>query len=104
MAGLIAGHGHGAGGASGITGIAPRARILSVQVTLEYDDPLNSDAAITQRLPAAIAAGIRYAVGHGASVIALPLDPGTLGPPPRRSRRRGRQRRRAGGGRLRARA
>jgi subtilisin family serine protease len=79
VASLIAGHGHGAGGVEGITGVAPGARILSIQVTLEYDDPLNSDAAITQRLPAAIAKGIRYAVGHGARVIALPLDPGTLG-------------------------
>ena len=79
VAGLIAGHGHGAGGASGSVGVAPRARILSVPVTLEYDDPLNSDAAITKRLPDAIAAGIRYAVAHGARVIALPLDPGTLG-------------------------
>ena len=34
---------------------------------------------MARRLPAAIAAGIRYAVGHGASIIALPLDPGTLG-------------------------
>jgi serine protease len=80
VASLIAGHGHGAHGAVGITGIAPGARILSVRVTLEYNDPLNSDAAITRRLPAAIAAGIRYAVAHGAGVIALPLDPGTLGP------------------------
>lgn len=80
VAGLIAGHGHGAGGATGITGVAPRARILSIPVTLEYDDPLNSDAAITRRLPGAIAAGIRYAVDHGARVVALPLDPGTQGP------------------------
>jgi subtilisin family serine protease len=79
VAGLIAGRGHGAGGATGSTGVAPRARILSVRVTLEYDDPLNSDTAITRRLPDAIAAGIRYAVDHGARVIALPLDPGTLG-------------------------
>ena len=79
VASLIAGHGHGSGGAKGITGVAPGARILSLQVTLEFDDPLNSDAAITRRLPAAIAAGIRYAVGQGATVIALPLDPGTLG-------------------------
>ena len=80
VAGLIAGHGHGAGGAEGSAGVAPRARILSVRVTLEYNDPLNSDASITRRLPDAIAAGIRYAVDHGARVIALPLDPGTLGP------------------------
>ena len=79
VASLIAGHGHGPGGTEGITGVAPAARILSLQVTLEYDDPLTADTAITQRLPAAIAAGIRYAVGHGATVIALPLDPGTLG-------------------------
>jgi subtilisin family serine protease len=79
VASLIAGHGHGSGGTDGVTGVAPAARILSLQVTLEFNDPLTSDAAVTQRLPAAIAAGIRYAVGHGATVIALPLDPGTLG-------------------------
>jgi hypothetical protein len=79
VASLIAGHGHGAGAAAGITGIAPAARILSVRVTLEYDDPLNSDPAVTKRIPDAIAAGIRYAVGSGARVIALPLDPSTLG-------------------------
>jgi subtilisin family serine protease len=78
VASLVAGRGHGSGGGEGVTGIAPGARILSLQVTLEYNDPLNSDAAITRRLPAAIAAGIRYAVGHGATVIALPLDPGAL--------------------------
>jgi hypothetical protein len=79
-ASLIAGHGHGPGGAAGITGVAPDAKILSLRVTLEYNDPLNSNPAITRLLPTAIADGIRYAVGHGASVIALPLDPGTLGP------------------------
>jgi Subtilase family len=80
VASLIAGRGHGPGGADGITGVAPRARILAIQVTLEYNDPLNTDHSVTRRLPDAIAAGIRYAVGHGAGVIALPLDPGTLGP------------------------
>jgi subtilisin family serine protease len=78
VASLIAGHGHGRGGAEGITGIAPGTRILSVQVTVEYNDPLDADAAVTGGLPAAIAKGIRYAVDHGASVISLPLDPGTL--------------------------
>ena len=81
VAGLIAGHGHGAGGSEGVTGIAPGARILSVQVTLEYNDPLDADASVTARLPAAIAAGIRYAVAHGATVISLPLDPGMMGAP-----------------------
>ncbi len=80
VASLIAGHGHGAGGTDGITGVAPRARVLAIQVTLEYNDPLNADSAITKRLTNAIASGIRYAVSHGAGVIALPLDPATLGP------------------------
>jgi subtilisin family serine protease len=80
VASLIAGHGHGTGGTGGITGVAPRARILAVQVTLEYNDPLNADSAITKRLANAIGTGISYAVSHGASVIALPLDPATLGP------------------------
>jgi len=79
VASLIAGHGHGPGGIEGVTGIAPGARILSVPVTVEYNDPLVFDTALTSRLPAAIAAGIRYAVAHGATVIALPLDPGRIG-------------------------
>ena len=79
VAGLIAGHGHAAGGSEGITGIAPAARILSVPVTLEYNDPLDADSTVTGQLPAAIAAGIRYAVAHGATVISLPLDPSAMG-------------------------
>ena len=79
VAGVIAGHGHGTGGEAGILGIAPAAKILSIRVSLEYNDPLNSDPAIARRLPAAIAEGITYAVDHGARVIDLPLDPGTAG-------------------------
>jgi Subtilase family len=79
VASIIAGHGHGAGDKSGIIGIAPQAKILSVRVTLEYNDPLNAISAITQRLPGAIAEGILYAVNRGAKVIDLPLDPGTFG-------------------------
>jgi len=79
VAGIIAGHGHGAGGQSGITGVAPGARILSVRVTLEFNDPLSSDPSVSRRLPGAIAEGITYAVAHGAKIIELPLDPGTLG-------------------------
>jgi len=79
VAALIAGHGHGAGRQSGIVGIAPAAKILSIRVDLEFNDPLNSDRALTRRLPGAIAAGITYAVNHGARVIDLPLDPGTFG-------------------------
>ena len=79
VASIIAGHGHGNSNHSGIIGIAPEARILSVRVTLEYNDPLNATGAITERLPSAIASGIVYAVDHGAKVIDLPLDPGTFG-------------------------
>jgi subtilisin family serine protease len=86
VASLIAGHGHGprdglGTGSQGVTGVAPGARILSLRVTLEYNDPRNAHASLTRGLPDSIAAGIRYAVSHGASVIALPLDPGTLGSP-----------------------
>jgi serine protease len=79
VASIIAGHGHGPGRQSGIVGVAPAARILSVRVNLEFNDPLNSDQAVARQLPGAIADGITYAVDHGARVIDLPLDPGTFG-------------------------
>src|ERR1019366_5955670 len=64
---------------SAIVGIPPAAKILSIRVNLEFNDPLNADQAITRRLPSAIGDGITYAVNHGARVIDLPLDPGTFG-------------------------
>ncbi len=79
VAGVIAGHGHGTGHAGGVLGVAPAAKILSIRVTLEYNDPLNADQAIARKLPGAIAAGITYAVDHGARIIELPMDPGTGG-------------------------
>ena len=75
VAGIIAAHER----AWGLVGVAPDAKIMSVRVTLEFNDPLASDQAISRRLPDAIAAGIRYAADHGARIIDLPLDPGTLG-------------------------
>jgi subtilisin family serine protease len=77
-ASVIAGHGDGTGDASGIIGIAPAARVLSIRVALDATDPLNASAASVGRLPDAIAQGIRYAVAHGAQVIDLPLDPASL--------------------------
>ncbi len=77
-ASIIAGHGDNVGDASGIIGVAPAARILSIRVVLDATDPLNTSAAAVRRLPAAIAAGIRYAAAYGAQVIALPLDPASL--------------------------
>ena len=79
VAGAIAGHGHGTGRTDGLLGVAPAAKILSIRVSLEFNDPLNSDQAIVRRLPDAIAGGIIYAVDHGARIIDLPLDPGTAG-------------------------
>ncbi len=77
IASLIAGHGHGTAQADGIIGIAPSAKILSVRVTLESNDPLLARQAIATALPYAIARGIRWAVRHDATVIDLPLDPVT---------------------------
>ena len=77
-ASIIAGHGDNVGRASGIIGIAPAARVLSIRVVLDATDPLNANPADVGRLPAAIAAGIRYAARHGAQVIDLPLDPASL--------------------------
>jgi hypothetical protein len=75
VAGAIAAHAR----APGLVGVAPAVKILSVRVTLEFNDPLVSDPAISRRLPQAIADGITYATDHGARIIDLPLDPGTLG-------------------------
>jgi subtilisin family serine protease len=77
-ASVIAGHGDGAGDASGIIGVAPAAKVLSIRVALDTTDPLNASAASVGRLPDGIAQGIRYAVAHGAQVIDLPLDPASL--------------------------
>ena len=77
VASLIVGHGHGPNQANGIIGIAPAAKILSVRVTLESNDPSLSNQTIAAGLPNAIARGIDWAVRHHASVIDLPLDPVT---------------------------
>jgi hypothetical protein len=77
VASLIAGHGHGPNHSEGIIGIAPAAKILSVRVTLESNDPLLSSATTAAGLPNSIARGITYAIRHGADVIDLPLDPVT---------------------------
>jgi subtilisin family serine protease len=79
IASLIAGHGDGPGGGNGIIGVAPAARILSVAVTVPPDDPDLYQGSAGVAIPAAIAAGIRYAVSRGASVIDLPIDPGQPG-------------------------
>lgn len=71
MAGIIAGHGHGAGRADGVVGIAPEAKILPLRVILEDGDPDRSKARNTRGN--ALADGIRWATDHGADVINLSL-------------------------------
>jgi subtilisin family serine protease len=75
MASLIAGHGHGDGDGDGIVGIAPRSKILAIRVIPDRGDPNyrryehEPETAIQQSL----AAGIDYAVRHGASVISMSI-------------------------------
>ena len=71
MAGIIAGHGHGAGDADGVMGIAPEAKILPVRVILEDGDSARGKARNTRGN--ALAEGIRWAADHGADVINLSL-------------------------------
>ncbi|MFB7213234.1 type VII secretion-associated serine protease mycosin [Streptomyces sp. NPDC056255] len=71
MAGIIAGHGHGAGRSDGVLGIAPEARILPVRVILEASDPARAKARKSRGT--ALADGIRWAADHGADVINLSL-------------------------------
>ncbi|WP_329130193.1 type VII secretion-associated serine protease mycosin [Streptomyces sp. NBC_01476] len=80
MAAIIAGHGHGPGGDSGVLGIAPRAKILPVRVILEDKDPQRQKARQTRG--DALPDGIRWAVDHGADVINLSLgdDSSTAAP------------------------
>ena len=62
LAGIIAGHGHGTGGADGVMGLAPEARILPIGIGGDYSKAVDDE-------PEAI----RYAVDHGASVITVPF-------------------------------
>ncbi|MFE3633089.1 type VII secretion-associated serine protease mycosin [Streptomyces sp. NPDC059168] len=71
MAGIIAGHGHGAGHSAGVMGVAPEARILPVRVILEDGDSARGKARTTRGN--ALADGIRWAADHGADVINLSL-------------------------------
>jgi subtilisin family serine protease len=77
MASLIAGHGHD-DGSSGVIGIAPQSRILSIRVIPDRTDPHygaythEQESAIQQSLADAIG----YAVRHGAKVISMSIGYG----------------------------
>jgi hypothetical protein len=77
MASLIAGHGHGPGAASGMIGVAPSAKILSIRVIPDDNDhrPRPRSAAGDTQL----AQAIRYAVDHGAQVISMSLGDSDFG-------------------------
>lgn len=81
IASIIAGHGSGPGRAGGMLGVAPEARILSVRVILDDQEPGFAVYQENARYDDAIAAGIRYAARHGAGVINASLG----GPAPTRS-------------------
>ena len=75
MASLIAGHGHGPGGGSGVIGVAPRSTILSIRVIPDRADP-NYRRYEHEQEPAiqdSLAQGIDYAVQHGAKVISMSI-------------------------------
>ncbi|MFG2864644.1 S8 family serine peptidase [Streptomyces sioyaensis] len=65
MASIIAGHGHGAGKANGVMGLAPDAKILPV-ATPEFGAGVDNSG---------LAEVIRYAVDHDASVINMSIAP-----------------------------
>jgi subtilisin family serine protease len=77
MASLIAGHGH-AGGGSGIMGIAPRSRVLSIRVVTDRKDPgyATYQHESDSRVQNALAQAIGYAVQHKVSVISMSLGYG----------------------------
>jgi len=77
MASLIAGHGH-AGGGSGIMGVAPRARVLSIRVVTDRHDPGYAayERETDSRVQNALARAITYAIRRRVSVISMSLGYG----------------------------
>jgi subtilisin family serine protease len=78
MASLIAGHGHAGGGSSGILGVAPAAKVLSIRVVTDQGDPgfLRYEREPSARVQRALAKAILYATAHHVSVISMSLGYG----------------------------
>jgi subtilisin family serine protease len=74
MASLIAGHGH-AGGSSGIIGVAPEARILSIRAVTDQGDPGDPryEREKAAKVQGHLAAAIGYAVKRRVQVISMSL-------------------------------
>lgn len=73
MASLVAGHGHGPGRRNGVIGVAPAAKILSIRVAPERQEPGFRAFNSKRRFRNAVAKGIRHAADKGADVINLSL-------------------------------
>ena len=76
MASLIAGHGHD--GSSGILGMAPKAKVLSIRVITDPGDPgyRRYQHEPASRVQQSLARAIRYAVRHDAGVISMSVGYG----------------------------
>jgi subtilisin family serine protease len=83
MASLIAGHGHVGG--SGILGLAPRAKVLSIRVITDQGDPgyFRYHHEPIVRVQRYLAEAIRYAVRHRVSVISMSVGYGDASRPVR---------------------
>ena len=71
MSSLIAGHGHG--GAAGVIGIAPEARVLAVRTIADPGEPGYTSFRDTPTYERSLPKAIRYAADHGADVINMSL-------------------------------
>jgi subtilisin family serine protease len=75
MASIIAGHGNGFDDGDGIIGVAPEAKIYSIRVIPDKDDPSYGkyEAEKETTIQQSLATGIMDAVSHGARVISMSI-------------------------------